>query len=112
MKPSAGLGPSRCWLVPYLAAAVFGLDLPPAFGLGFAATFGLAITAKIVDYTSLQNAEILKGQCPCCENEIKQFFGGAEPAATMTYKCQVCGTESVLDRKALKITEAGGLKSA
>jgi hypothetical protein len=30
----------------------------------------------------------------------------------MTYKCQVCGTESVLDRKALKITEAGGLKSA
>lgn len=104
--------PTAIGLVPYLGAAVFGLDLPPAFGVGFAATFGLAITAKIVDYTNLQNAEILKGQCPCCENEIKQFFGGAEPAATVTYKCQVCGTESVLDRQALKIKESGGLKSA
>ena len=40
--------PTAIGLVPYLGAAVFGLDLPPAFGLGFAATFGLAITAKIV----------------------------------------------------------------
>lgn len=99
-------------LVPYLAASLFSFDLPPAFGLGFAATFGLAITAKIVDYTNLQNAEILVGQCPCCENEIKQFFGGSEPVDTYTHKCQVCGTEAVLDRKAMKIREAGGLKSA
>lgn len=103
--------PTVIGLVPYLAASVFKFDLPPAFGLGFAATFGLAVTAKIVDYTNLQNAMILKGQCPCCENEIKQFFGGAEPADTFTHKCQVCGTEAVLDRKAMKIREAGGLKS-
>ena len=103
--------PTAIGLAPYLFASVFGLDLPPAFGLGFAATFGLALTAKIVDYTNLQNAEILKGQCPCCEGEIKQFFGGPEPLASVTHKCQVCGTESLLDRKALKIKEAGGFKS-
>ena len=103
--------PTAIGLVPYLAAAVFGLDLPPAFGLGFAATFGLAITAKIVDYTSLQNAEILKGQCPCCENEIKQFFGGENPATSMDYKCPVCGTQSKLDRVEMKIKESGGLSA-
>ena len=55
----------------------------PRSGSRFCATFGLAITAKIVDYTNLQNAEILIGQCPCCETEIKQFFGarrGSRPS--------------------------------
>ena len=72
--------PTLIGLVPYAGATVFGYDVPPAFGLGFAATFGLALTAKIMEYTNLQNAEILVGQCPCCEEPIKQFFGGAEPA--------------------------------
>ena len=103
--------PTLIGLVPYAGATVFGYDVPPAFGLGFAATFGLALTAKIMEYTNLQNAEILVGQCPCCEAEIKQFFGGAEPADTVAYKCGVCGTECNLDRKEQLITEAGGLKS-
>ena len=89
--------PTLIGLVPYAGATVFGYDVPPAFGLGFAATFGLALTAKIMEYTNLQNAEILVGQCPCCEAEIKQFFGGAEPADTVAYKCGVCGTECNLD---------------
>ena len=72
---------------------------------------GAALGAAIVNYTKLQNAEILVGQCPCCEAEIKQFFGGDEPADTVDYKCGVCGTQSILDRKAKLITEAGGLKS-
>ena len=103
--------PTLIGLVPYVGATVFGVDVPPAFGLGFAATFGLALTAKIMEYTNLQNAEILVGQCPCCEAEIKQFFGGAEPADSVAYKCGVCGTECNLDRKEKRITEAGGLKS-
>lgn len=100
--------------VPYLGAAVLGKTdvFPVTFGLGFAVTFGLALTAKLLDYTGLQNGEVLKGQCPCCEGEIKQFFGGAEPLATMTYKCTVCGTECNLDRKGKLITTAGGIKAA
>ena len=66
----------------------------------------------IVNYTNLQNATILTGQCPCCEEPIKQFFGGENPATSVDYKCPVCGTESKLDRVEMKIKEAGGLKSA
>lgn len=112
MYVALATAPTLIGLVPYVGATVFGVDVSPAFGLGFAATFGLALTAKIMEYTNLQNAEILKGQCPCCEAEIKQFFGGAEPADSVAYKCGVCGTECNLDRKGKLITEAGGLKSA
>jgi len=68
--------------------------------------------AKLVDYVGLQNAEVLKGQCPCCETGIKQFFGGEEPLDTLKYKCMVCGTQCQLDRKLKLITEAGGIKAA
>jgi hypothetical protein len=50
-------------------------------------------------HTGLQNGEILKGECPCCETGIKQFFGGAEPKDTFSYKCAVCGTQCDLNRK-------------
>jgi hypothetical protein len=104
--------PTLIGLVPYLGASVLGVDVPAGAGLGFAVVVGAALGAAIVNYTKLQNAEILVGQCPCCEEEIKQFFGGDEPADTVDYKCGVCGTQSILDRKAKLITEAGGLKSA
>lgn len=106
--------PTAIGLVPFLAAMVLDKTdvFPASFGLGFAATFGLALTAKLVDYTGLQNGEVLKGQCPCCETEIKQFFGGEKPADSVDYKCMVCGTECNLNRTEKLITMAGGIKPA
>ena len=69
--------------MPYLGATVLGVDVPAGAGLGFAVVVGAALGAAIVNYTKLQNAEILVGQCPCCEAEIKQRFGGDEPADTV-----------------------------
>ena len=112
MYAALAIVPSLIGIVPYLGATVFGVDVPPAAGLGFAATIALGLTSMIVNYTNLQNATILTGQCPCCEEPIKQFFGGENPATSVDYKCPVCGTESKLDRVELKIKEAGGLKSA
>jgi len=103
--------PVTIGLVPYIGCSLFGVDVPAAAGLGFALTFGAALTAKLVDYTGLQNGEILVGNCPCCETEIKQFFGGAEPPATFEYKCSVCGTSCELDREKQLILSAGGLSS-
>ena len=112
MYAALAIVPSLIGIVPYLGATVFGVDVPPAAGLGFAATIALGLTSMIVNYTNLQNATIVTGQCPCCEEPIKQFFGGENPATSMDYKCPVCGTESKLDRVEMKIKEAGGLKSA
>ena len=99
--------------VPYIAAVLLGKTdvFPVTYGAGFAVAFGVVVTSAIVNYTGLQNGEVLVGQCPCCDSEIKQFFGGEEPAESVQYKCMVCGTESVLDRKERKITTAGGIKA-
>lgn len=99
--------------VPYIGAVLLGKTdvFPATFGLGFAVTFGLALASTLVNYTGLQNGEVLVGQCPCCETEIKQFFGGEEPPASVEYKCLVCGTLSTLDRENKVITTAGGIKA-
>ena len=99
--------------VPYIGAVLLGKTdvFPATFGLGFAVTFGLALASTLVNYTGLQNGEVLVGQCPCCETEIKQFCGGEEPPASVEYKCQVCGTLSTLDRENKVITTAGGIKA-
>jgi hypothetical protein len=44
--------PTLIGLVPYAGLSLFGVDCPPAFGLGFAATFAAALTYKLVDYTA------------------------------------------------------------
>ena len=75
MYAALAIVPSLIGIVPYLGATVFGVDVPPAAGLGFAATIAPA-SPHDVNYTNLQNATILTGQCPCCEEPIKQFFGG------------------------------------
>lgn len=114
MYTALATAPFLIGLVPYLGAMVLGKTdvVTPAFGLGFAVTFCLLLTSQLVNYTGLQNGEVLVGKCPCCEGEIKQFFGGENPNATVEYKCQVCGTVSILDREKRVITEAGGLKAA
>eukprot|EP00227_Mantoniella_beaufortii_P007081 CAMPEP_0197615596 /NCGR_PEP_ID=MMETSP1326-20131121/60106_1 /TAXON_ID=1155430 /ORGANISM="Genus nov. species nov., Strain RCC2288" /LENGTH=446 /DNA_ID=CAMNT_0043184477 /DNA_START=110 /DNA_END=1451 /DNA_ORIENTATION=+ len=104
--------PTLIGLVPFLGATLIGADVPPAFGLGFAAFFSIALTSKLLEYTGLQNGEILVGECPCCETPIKQFFSGEKPKDVFAYKCSVCGTECDLDRNRKLIVMAGGLKSA
>ena len=111
MYTALAIVPSLIGIVPYLGASIFGVDVPPAAGLGFAATIALGLTSMIVNYTNLQNATVVTGQCPCCEEPIKQFFGGEEPATSMDYKCPVCGTQSKLDRVEMKIKESGGLSA-
>jgi len=112
MYLAIGAVPTVLGLTPYVLGSIFGFDIPFTAGVGFGLTVGALLTASIVNYTGLQNAEIVKGECPCCENEIKQFFGGESPENSVDYKCGVCGTTSKLNRTTMKIDQAGGIKAA
>lgn len=74
----------------------------PAAGLG-----GAAVTASIIKYLNLDNAEILTGTCPCCESEVMSFFGSST-ANSQEVKCGTCSTAIVMDRDSGRIVSAGG----
>ena len=99
-------------LSPSILLGFFGVHVPSGLSLGFAATLCAGLTYKLVNYTNLQNAEILIGACPCCEMPIKQFFGGESPAETFEHKCSACGTKCTLNRPKRLIETAGGFSRA
>lgn len=111
MYAALGTAPLLIGLAPGILLGLVGVELPAALSLGFALTIAAGLTYKLVNYTNLQNAEILKGQCPCCEMPIKQFFGGEKPLEEFEHKCQACGTQCVLNRPRKLIVMSGGLKS-
>lgn len=112
MYAALGTAPLLIGLAPSFVLGLFGVKLPAALSLGFAVTVCAALTTKLINYTNLQNAEILTGVCPCCEMPIKRFFGGEEPADSYEHKCTACGTTCVLNRQKRLIETAGGLRSA
>jgi hypothetical protein len=112
MYAALATAPLLVGLAPSFVLGLFGVKLPAALSLGFAITVCAALTYKLVNYTNLQNAEILTGVCPCCEMPIKQFFGGEKPLETFEHKCAACGTTCVLNRQKRLIETAGGLRSA
>eukprot|EP00218_Dolichomastix_sp_CCMP3274_P007725 CAMPEP_0170139274 /NCGR_PEP_ID=MMETSP0033_2-20121228/5515_1 /TAXON_ID=195969 /ORGANISM="Dolichomastix tenuilepis, Strain CCMP3274" /LENGTH=339 /DNA_ID=CAMNT_0010375373 /DNA_START=44 /DNA_END=1063 /DNA_ORIENTATION=+ len=80
-------------LLPYAALTLFtDLSIPPAAGLLGAVTIGAAVTTQLKNYLNLNDAEVLKGQCPCCESEVKQFFSGNDKSDSAQLKCGVCAT--------------------
>ena len=111
MYAALGTAPLLIGLAPGILLGLVGVKLPAALSLGFAITIAAGLTYKLVNYTNLQNAEILKGQCPCCEMPIKQFFGGEAPVEEFEHKCAACGTQCVLNRPRKLIVTSGGLKS-
>jgi len=109
MYSALAIAPLAVGLAPSIVLGVFGVHLPSALSLGFALTVCAALTYKLVNYTNLQNAEILRGACPCCEMPIKQFFGGEKPLEKFEHKCSACGTVCTLNRPKRLIETAGGL---
>ena len=104
--------PLAVGLAPSILLGLLGVHIPGGLSVGFAVALCLILTAKLINYTNLQNAEILVGSCPCCEMPIKQFFGGEKPATTFEHKCSACGTSCVLNREKRLIETAGGLSRA
>ena len=104
--------PLAVGLAPSILLGLLGVHVPGGLSVGFAVALCLILTAKLINYTNLQNAEILVGNCPCCEMPIKQFFGGEKPATTFDHKCTACGTSCVLNREKRLIETAGGLSRA
>jgi hypothetical protein len=78
-------------------------------GLAVAGLSSVGLTAQLVRYLGLTSPQILKGVCPCCESEIRQFasdFTGKQVVA----KCGVCKTQVGFNAETLLIEDAGGLK--
>lgn len=86
-----------------------GLDIltkggvPFAAGLGWTVVGGAALTLQMVKYMGLNNAEILVGQCPCCETEVKCLFSGDNPNESEKLKCTNCGAKVELVRTTKKV---------
>ena len=112
MYSALAVAPLAVGLAPSVLLGLLGVHVPGGLSIGFAGTLCLILTVKLIKYTDLQNAEILVGNCPCCEMPIKQFFGGETPAATFEHKCSACGTSCVLDREKRMIETAGGFSRA
>ena len=81
---------------------------PPIFAAS--AVAASALTLFIINYTQLNKARVLTGQCPCCESEVKNLFCSDEPADTAEVTCQVCGTRAVMDRPSMKLSLLQGPK--
>merc|ERR1712091_671752 len=97
----------RTW-APTIVFDVLGLHVPNGLALGFATTLAAILTYKLAEYTELNNAQILTGQCPCCEEPFKQLFSGENGGETeMEHKCKVCGTTCSLNREKKLIVTSG-----
>lgn len=105
----AGLAiiPSLICFLPYVVSEWIFNGLPAATAL-LPIAAGVALTAILVRYLNLHNTQIVTGQCPCCESELKQLFAGDEPPATADQKCPVCGTSVSMSRTEMKLTLASG----
>jgi len=79
----------------------FASGIPVA---GFAAA---SVTAVLAKYLGLDRSEILKGTCPCCESEVKAFFG-PNTEMSQDVQCSTCSTSMTLDSGKGRITSAGG----
>lgn len=87
--------------------SLLGADAIP--GLAIAGLSSVALTTQLVRYLGLTSPQILKGTCPCCEAEIRQFasdFTGPQVLA----KCSECATQVGFNAETLMIEEAGGFK--
>eukprot|EP00242_Pyramimonas_sp_CCMP2087_P017736 CAMPEP_0198211576 /NCGR_PEP_ID=MMETSP1445-20131203/24524_1 /TAXON_ID=36898 /ORGANISM="Pyramimonas sp., Strain CCMP2087" /LENGTH=334 /DNA_ID=CAMNT_0043885851 /DNA_START=49 /DNA_END=1053 /DNA_ORIENTATION=+ len=78
---------------------------PQSFAVSLA--IGAALTTTLARYLDLHNSVVLVGQCPCCETELRQFFGGETPPDMLTQKCSVCGTSVEIDQKTRKLGLSG-----
>lgn len=106
----AGLGaiPTAIGFAATLALSLlFGGPTVTVQSVLFSLLIGSALTATLARYLDLHNSEVLVGQCPCCETELKQFFGGETPADVMTQKCSVCGTSVDINRKSKTLSLSG-----
>jgi len=111
IKMYAGLGaiPTGIGLASTLALSLlFGGPTITPQSLLFSFGIGAVLTVQLARYLDLHNSQVLVGQCPCCETEIKQFFGGEEPKASVTQKCSVCGTSVDIDRESKKLSLSSG----
>jgi len=111
LKMYAGLGaiPSAIGLASTLALSLlFGGPTITPQSLLFSLGIGAVLTVQLARYLDLHNSQVLVGQCPCCETELKQFFGGEEPKDSVTQKCSVCGTSVDINREAKKLTLSSG----
>lgn len=108
MYAALALVPFLVGLAPTIVFDVLGLHVPNGLALGFATTLAAILTYKLAEYTELNNAQILTGQCPCCEEPFKQLFSGENGGETeMEHKCKVCGTTCSLNREKKLIVTSG-----
>uniref|UniRef100_A0A7S2TJ44 Uncharacterized protein n=1 Tax=Lotharella oceanica TaxID=641309 RepID=A0A7S2TJ44_9EUKA len=96
-------------LLSFILGGPTGVVSSAKLGVPTAGLVGAGITGTIIKYLKLDNPEILKGDCPCCETEVKAFFGPGTPTA-QEVKCSSCSTAMVLDATAGRITSAGGFE--
>jgi len=74
----------------------------PAAGLA-----GAGLTAVMIKYLGLDKPEVLLGTCPCCESEVRAFFGPQTPNQ-QDVKCETCGTPMTFSSEDRRIVSAGG----
>jgi len=108
MYGALALIPFLIGLAPTIFFDILGLHVDNGLALGFATTLAAILTYKLAEYTELNNAQILTGQCPCCEEPFKQLFSGQNGGEKeMEYKCKVCGTTCSLNREKKLIVTSG-----
>ncbi len=108
MYGALALIPFLIGLAPTIFFDILGLHVDNGLALGFATTLAAILTYKLAEYTELNNAQILTGQCPCCEERLKQLFSGENGGEKeMEYKCKVCGTTCSLNREKKLIVTSG-----
>ena len=108
MYGALALVPFLVGLAPTIVFDILGLHVPNGLALGFATTLAAILTYKLAEYTELNNAQILTGQCPCCEEPFKQLFSGADGGEKeLEHKCKVCGTTCSLNREKKLIVTSG-----
>merc|ERR1712100_287155 len=108
MYGALALIPFLIGLAPTIFFDILGLHVDNGLALGFATTLAAILTYKLAEYTELNNAQILTGQCPCCEEPFKQLFSGQNGVEKeMEYKCKVCGTTCSLNREKKLIVTSG-----
>mmetsp|Transcript_17643 Transcript_17643/g.21155 ORF Transcript_17643/g.21155 Transcript_17643/m.21155 type:complete len:353 (-) Transcript_17643:717-1775(-) len=105
------IAPTLVGISPFVLLALFGVDVVPAPIAAVAGlSIGAALTYQLINYLELENAEILTGQCPCCEATMRSFFGGPKKDDNAQVKCNVCGTVVTMDRTTKKISLQAGPK--
>jgi hypothetical protein len=108
MYAALALVPFLVGLSPTIFFDVIGFTVPNGLALGFAVTLCAILTYKLAEYTELNNAQILTGQCPCCEDKFKILFSGANGGEKeLEHKCKVCGTTCSLNREKKLIVTSG-----